>query len=178
MADERHGQAWAEFCEHPSMYSYRGLMKFVSRQDRPAWHEKAIEAATARADLYSLIGLLAETKETGRLADLVGHSSDGELEQVSHHVLEPAAQMLQKAHADSAARLWRAMGMRIVNAGKSRYYQAAPRKLRAGQAVLRQGGARGRLGAGRQRRGRRASPQDRVHAARGDEPAGAQHGSQ
>jgi hypothetical protein len=39
-------------------------VKFVPRQDRPAWHEKAIEAATARAGLYSLIGLLAETKES------------------------------------------------------------------------------------------------------------------
>jgi transposase len=33
--------------------------------------------------------------------------------------------MLEKAHAGGAARLWRAMGMRIVSAGKSRYYQAA-----------------------------------------------------
>jgi uncharacterized Zn finger protein len=33
--------------------------------------------------------------------------------------------MLEKAHDDSAARLWRAMGIRIVSAGKSRYYQAA-----------------------------------------------------
>jgi hypothetical protein len=117
-------------------------VKFVPRQDRPAWHEKAIEAATARAGLYSLIGLLAETKESGRLADLVGHSSDGELEQVSHHVLEPAAQMLYKAHADSAARLWRAMGMRIVNAGKSGYYQAAQRNFERARRCY----AKGRLG--------------------------------
>jgi hypothetical protein len=117
--------AWAEFRDHPSTYSYRDLMKFVPRQDRPAWHEKAMEAATAQASLYSLIGLLAETKETGRLADLVDRSSDCELEQVSHYALEPAARMLEKTHAGGAARLWRATGMRIVNAGKSRYYQAA-----------------------------------------------------
>jgi hypothetical protein len=79
----------------------------------------------AQAGLYPLIGLLTETRETGRLADLVSRSSDSELEQVSHHMLEPAARMLEKAHAGCAARLWRAMGMRIVNASKSRYYQAA-----------------------------------------------------
>jgi hypothetical protein len=41
--DEAVASAWADFCEHPSTYSYRGLMKFVPRQDRPAWHERAIE---------------------------------------------------------------------------------------------------------------------------------------
>ena len=30
-----------------------------------------------------------------------------------------------EGHADLAARLWRAQGMRIVNAGKSKYYTAA-----------------------------------------------------
>ena len=130
LEDEAVASAWAEFCEHPRTYSYFGLMKFVPRRDRPAWHEKAIEAASARADLHSLIGLLAETKETGRLAYLVGHSSDSELEQVSHYALEPAARMLEKAHAGSAARLWRAMGMRIVNSGKQAALQNFERARR------------------------------------------------
>jgi tetratricopeptide (TPR) repeat protein len=120
--------AWADYCRHPSTYSYRDLMKFVPKPDRGAWHEKAIEAA-AETDLYSLIGLLLETKEIDRLARVVGCSADDALEQVSHYVLEPAARKLEKTDAAAAARLWRAMGMRILNAGKSKYYAAALRNF-------------------------------------------------
>jgi hypothetical protein len=116
--------AWADYRQHPSAYSYRDLMKFVPKPDRPAWHEKAIEAAAA-TDLYSLIGLLLETNEIERLGKLVRRTSDRALEQVSHYVLEPAAGKLERTDAAAAARLWRAMGMRIVAAGKSKYYAAA-----------------------------------------------------
>ena len=126
--EEALGSAWADYRRRPSAYSYRDLLKFVPRQDRGAWHEKAIEAASD-ADLGSLIGLLLETKEIGRLAGVVGRSPDDQLEQVSHYVLEPAAKKLETADAGAAARLWRAMGMRIVNAGKSKYYEAALRNF-------------------------------------------------
>ena len=116
--------AWAEFREHPRKYTYDDVMKFAPKQDRASWHAKAMEAA-AGADLYSLIGLFVETKETGRLSELVKKSTDEELEAVSHYALEPAARRLEKAHPAEAARLWRAMGMRVVNAKKSKYYGAA-----------------------------------------------------
>jgi tetratricopeptide (TPR) repeat protein len=116
--------AWADYREHPSTYSYRDLMKFVPKADRDAWHKKAIETA-AGTDLYSFIGVLLETKEIERLAKLVGCSAVDALERVSHYMLEPAARKLEKTDAAAAARLWRAMGMRIVNAGKSKYYDAA-----------------------------------------------------
>jgi hypothetical protein len=44
---------------------------------------------------------------------------------VSHHATERAAKKLEKTHPDLAARLWRAQGMRVVNAKKSKYYGAA-----------------------------------------------------
>jgi len=44
---------------------------------------------------------------------------------VSHYATEPAAKKLEKTHPGLAARLWRAQGMRIVEAGKSKYYDAA-----------------------------------------------------
>lgn len=116
--------AWAEFREHPSKYTYDDLMKFAPKQDRASWHAKAMEA-TAGADLYSLIGLFVETKETARLSGLMKRSTDEELEAVSHYALDPAARRLEKAHVGEAARLWRAMGMRVVNAKKSKYYGAA-----------------------------------------------------
>lgn len=91
--------AWIEFCQHPSTCSYDDLMKFVRKEDRPAWHEKAIEAAVRadRRSMYSLIGLLIQTKEIERLAELVGCSNDGDLQQVSHYALEPAARSSRRA---------------------------------------------------------------------------------
>ncbi|MHB8290486.1 MAG: DUF6880 family protein [Acidimicrobiales bacterium] len=126
--EEALDSAWAKFREHPSKYSYDDLMKFVPKQDRASWHVKAMEAA-AGADLHSLICLLVETKEMERLKELVKHSADQELERVSHYALELAAGKLEKSDPGGAARLWRAMGMRIVNAGKSKYYRAALRNF-------------------------------------------------
>ena len=81
--------------------------------------------ATADADLHSLIELLLATKEVDRLADLVRQTDDVELEDLSHYTTEPVAKKFEKSHPDLAARLWRAQGMRIINAGKSKYYTAA-----------------------------------------------------
>jgi hypothetical protein len=99
-------------------------MKYVPKSEHATWHKKAIEAAMG-TDLHSLIQLLLETKELGRLADLVGQSKDSALEGVSHNATEPAAKKLEKTHPEVAARLWRAQGMRIINAKKSKYYNAA-----------------------------------------------------
>lgn len=82
--------------------------------------------------MYSLIGLLIQTKEIERFAELVGCSNDGDLQQVSHYALEPAARSLEKTHAGDAARLWCAMDMRIVSAGKSKYYTAGFEKITGG----------------------------------------------
>ena len=116
--------AWTEYRKHPSKYTYDDLMQFVPKAERAAWHAKAIETAEG-ADLHSLIGLLLETEEMDRLADLVRRSADDALEQMSHYATEPAARKLEKAFPDAAARLWRALGMRIVRAKKSKHYDAA-----------------------------------------------------
>ena len=52
-------------------------------------------------------------------------SKNDALESVSHYATEPAAKKLEKTHPDVAARLWCAQGMRVVNAKKSKYYDAA-----------------------------------------------------
>jgi hypothetical protein len=124
--DEATQGAWAEFCKHPSKCSYDDLMKYVPRAEHATWHKKAIEGAMG-IDLRSLMQLLLETKELERLADLVGQSKDSALEGVSHYTTEPAAKKLEKTHPGIAARLWRAQGMRIINAKKSKYYNAALR---------------------------------------------------
>ncbi len=75
--------------------------------------------AVKRADLHSVIELFVETKEVERLVELVSGATDASLEAVSHHTIEPAAKTLEKPHPGLAARLWRAQGMRIVNAKKA-----------------------------------------------------------
>ncbi len=116
--------AWAGYVEHPSKYRYDNLMRFVPQAERPKWHERAIGAAKG-ANLQSLMELLLSTKELERLADLVRQSKDSVIEGLSHYATEPVAQQLEEPHPDLAARLWRAQGMRIVNAKKSKYYAAA-----------------------------------------------------
>ena len=116
--------AWADYRQHPSKYSYDDLMKFVPKAERAKWHAKAIDAAKG-ADLHSAIDILVATKEMDRLADLVRQASDHALESLSHYTTEPVAKKLEKTHPDLAARLWRAQGLRIVNAKKSKYYDAA-----------------------------------------------------
>lgn len=122
--NEARDAAWAEYREHPSKYSYDDLMKYVPKTERGGWHEKAIAAAMG-TDLHSLIELLLETKELERLAEIVRRSTDEALAGVTHFATEPAAKTLEKTHPDIAARLWCAQGMRIVNAKKSKYYEAA-----------------------------------------------------
>jgi len=67
----------------------------------------------------------SKVKELDRLAEFVRQIRDDDLEDLSHYATEPAAKKLEKAHPDLAARLWRAQGLRIVNARKSKYYDAA-----------------------------------------------------
>jgi tetratricopeptide (TPR) repeat protein len=123
--DEALAAAWADFCAYPSTFSYLDLMQFVPEAARSTWHTKAIDTAVATDTLPTLMDLLLETNETERLADLVRGIEDSALENLSHHVSEPVAETLDTTHPDLAARLWRAQGMRIVNAGKSRHYDAA-----------------------------------------------------
>jgi hypothetical protein len=121
--DAREG-AWAEFRAHPSKYTYQELMRFVPKTERSSWHAKAMEAA-AGADLGSLIELWLETKEIDRLVERIRNVKDSELEALSHYTTEPAAKRLAKSHPAVAARVLRALGIRVLNAKKSKYYDAA-----------------------------------------------------
>jgi hypothetical protein len=122
--DEALDAAWSDYRKHPSTYTYDDLMKYVPKTQRKEWHEKAIEAAMG-ADLHSIMDLLLKVKELDRLAEFVRQIRDDDLEDLSHYATEPAAKIFEKAHPDLAARLWRAQGLRIVNARKSKYYDAA-----------------------------------------------------
>ena len=92
--------------------------------ERAACHEKAVDAS-ARADLRSVIESWLSTKETERLVERLRGASHEELESLSHYTTEPAAKKLVRSYPDVAAKVYRALGMRILNAKKSRYYDAA-----------------------------------------------------
>lgn len=116
--------AWKEFQEGPSEYSYKTLMKYVPKGERQEWHSKVLKVAEG-ADLRDSINLYIETKEWGRLANLVRRSKPADLEGLSHYTTEPAARKLEKSHPDAAAVVYRALGLRILNSKKSKYYGAA-----------------------------------------------------
>jgi len=116
--------AWAAYRQHPRKDTYDELMKFVPKPERSVWHEKALDAARG-ANFSDGIHLLLGTQELERLAQLVDRSQDDALEGISHYATEPAAKKLEKTRPDLAARLWRAQGMRIVSAKKSKCYDAA-----------------------------------------------------
>lgn len=137
--DEALDTAWADYRRHPSTYTYDDLMRYAPKGQRKALHEKAIEAAM-EADLYSILELLLKTKELDRLADLVRRTKDGDLENLSHFATEPMAKKFEKPHPDLAARLWRAQGLRIVNAKKSKYYDAALSNLESAKRCFERAG--------------------------------------
>ncbi len=131
--------AWAEFQAHPSEFTYVELLRYVPKAERGAWHEKAMEAAEQR-DLGSVIELWLSAKEIGRLAERLGRASDTELENLSHYVTEPAAEGLAKTHPAVATKVFRALCMRILDAGKSKYYSAALSNLEKAKSCYQSAG--------------------------------------
>jgi tetratricopeptide (TPR) repeat protein len=116
--------AWKEFRTHPSEDTYETLMRYVPKAERKEWRARAMEASE-KGDLYSLIGLWLKTKEIKRLVNRLRRASRESLENMSHYATEPAAKRLEKDHPDMAAKLYMALGLRIVDAKKSKYYDAA-----------------------------------------------------
>lgn len=116
--------AWGDFESGPSKYSYQTLMQVVPDEEHATWHDKAM-AATDGGAPASVIGLFAETGEVDRLAAWIAEIPDRELEGMSHSTTLPAAELLADPHPARAARLFRALGLRIVHAKKSRYYGEA-----------------------------------------------------
>ena len=131
--------AWAEFEAQPSKYSYEELMRYVPNAKRVDWHRKAMDAAEGGA-LSSLIELWLETKEIDRLARRLGEASHRQLEGISHYVTEPAAQRLEASHPGVAAKVYRALCLRIINEAKSKYYAAALANLRNAKACYEKAG--------------------------------------
>lgn len=123
-SDQALASAWTEFEDFPSKLAYDQLMKYVPKSERAAWHDKAMNASE-QADLNFVIDLWLATKEIDRLIRRLQRSTHHELESISHYAMEPAAKKLARAYPHVAAKAYRALGMRILNSRKSRYYSIA-----------------------------------------------------
>lgn len=122
--DKALSSAWTEFEKYPCKLAYDQLMKYVPKKDRAAWHDRAMNAS-AHADLDSVIELWFATREVDRLVERLRTAPHQELESLSHYTTEPVAKKLVRLHPDIAAKIYRALGMRILNAKKSKYYDTA-----------------------------------------------------
>lgn len=116
--------AWSAFENCPGPDRYNELLAWVPEAEHAVWRGKAMDVAE-RGNLAGAIELWLSLDETNRLVARLKRSTDEELEALSHYVTEPAAEHLANSHPEAAARVFRALCVRILNAGKSRYYFAA-----------------------------------------------------
>jgi hypothetical protein len=101
------------------------LMELVPETARATWHDRAMEAAVqSAASLSVLLPLLVETEESARLACVIDKCTDDHLSNAGYRTVE-AAEALDESYPEQPARLWRALALDIVNAGKSKRYAAA-----------------------------------------------------
>jgi len=131
--------AWHEYQSGPSTFTYATVMESAPEAERSQWHSKAMEAI-AQAALYTVIPLWLETNEIDRLVARLRQAEDRELELLGHATTEPAAMRLAPSHPDVAARIYRALGMRILTAKKSTYYDAAVAHLAQAKRCYEQSG--------------------------------------
>jgi uncharacterized Zn finger protein len=96
----------------------------VSKAEKHVWQDRAMNAAD-KAELGNFISLCVKVKAWDRLVGRIHSAKPGELEAQSHYCTEPAAQGLTRRDPIAAAKLYSALGLRIVNAGKSKYYHEA-----------------------------------------------------
>ena len=134
--DESLAMAWADFEKHPSDHTYERFMEYVPKVARAEWHMRAMETA-AQADIDDFMDICVATGEWEPLASRVLAASDGALEDLSHYTLEPAAEGLAKRNIPAAAKLYRALGFRILTSKKSKYYDAALSHFRRARDLCR-----------------------------------------
>ena len=73
----------------------------------------------------AIIKLCIKTKEWEILDESINTAEHEELEDISHYTTEKAAQGLEKKYPVEAAKVYRALGMRILKSKKSKYYWIA-----------------------------------------------------
>lgn len=131
--------AWGDFDKYPCDMSYKELMQYVPKSEKAQWHARAMETA-CRGDIGQFMGLCVKTKEWGRLATCILAAKHSALESVSHYYSELAADGLAKRDVAAAAKLYQALGLRILACKKSKYYDHALRHLRISRDLYQKAG--------------------------------------
>ena len=117
-------EVWLAFQRHPSKYTFKEIMEYVPKNEKAAWRLKAMEVVD-EAELDDAIELLIELKEIGLLAQRVEKATHDQLMGISHYQMLPAAEELTKRYPLLAAKVYRALGMRILQSKKSKYYSVS-----------------------------------------------------
>ncbi len=133
--DESLDSAWQEYRRHPGPRAFEEPFQYVPPGERDAWQVKALDALVG-GHLPGAIEILVSRNEIERLVALVEGTDRQDLQDVSHTVLEPAAEALAGPHPETAASVRIALGLRIVDAKKSRYYHAALHHLEIARDLL------------------------------------------
>ena len=131
--------AWAEFIEYPSDIGYDRLRKYIPKEDFQLWHGKAIQEAK-KSSLSAFIEICTGTKEWGVLSEHILDVEHNKLEKIGHYTTEKAAKGLAKKHGQAAAKIYAALGMRIIRKGKSKYYHYALEHFRNARKLYEKAG--------------------------------------
>ena len=100
------------------------FFEYVPTVEKSKWQTKVLEVVQ-QAPIDSAIELYLKLKELDLLAQRIEKATDKQLMDLSHYRTEPAAKKLEKRFPLAAAKLYRALGMRILESKKSKYYEAA-----------------------------------------------------
>lgn len=122
--DEALSAAFRKFEKGPSLWLYEDFMQFVPKAERKTWHDRAM-AVSEKADLREVLELWSKAGELYRIIARVDKATPEALRGLSHFVTEPIAGALAKDHPALAAKVYAALGMRILESKKSKYYDAA-----------------------------------------------------
>ncbi len=122
--DEALNDAWADYENHPSTFSYDELMKYTPFKEKDTWHKKAI-SILEDSSLWSAIEVYLKTKELDLLAERILREDSSDIKNLSHYTTQPAAEKLIKSHSLASAKLYMCHAFRIVESKKSKYYHIA-----------------------------------------------------
>lgn len=122
--DEALSAAFRKFEKRPSLWLYEDFMQYVPKAGRKAWHDRAM-VVSEKADLRDALELWSKAGDLPRIIARVEKTTQAALRGLSHYVTEPIAGALAKAHPALAAKVYAALGMRILESKKSKYYAAA-----------------------------------------------------
>ena len=116
---------WQRFQDNPCDIYYNELMKYVPSGQKAHWRNKAIKAACGSTLDDGILRLLSDLNEFEKLAQLIVKSDETTMENLFYYDALNVAEKLEEKHKKAAAKLYLALTMNIVKAGRSKAYKYA-----------------------------------------------------